>query len=192
MENNELIKYEAGLVKRVGNAISITDKLLLATTEPQLIPYRKGDKWGFCTPDKRIVIDCLYDWVYPFINGIAIVQLESTWKFIDKKGNEITPPDYDDISNFLESMLIHKYPDIDISDNQIETVTSKYNKVYPYSENFALVKLNEKYGFIDEHLNEVIACEYDLAYSFIDGLAQVKINDKMGFINKHNIKYWDN
>ncbi len=43
MENNELIKYEGGLIKRVGNAISVTNKLL-ATTEPQLIPYRKKDK----------------------------------------------------------------------------------------------------------------------------------------------------
>jgi len=27
----------------------------------QLIPYRKGDKWGFCTPDKKIVIASKYD-----------------------------------------------------------------------------------------------------------------------------------
>jgi hypothetical protein len=27
----------------------------------ELIPYRKGDKWGFCTPDKKIVISPKYD-----------------------------------------------------------------------------------------------------------------------------------
>jgi len=58
VENNEIIKYEGGLIKHVSNAISITNKLLVLT-EPQLIPYRKGDKWGFCTPDKKVVIDCI-------------------------------------------------------------------------------------------------------------------------------------
>lgn len=38
MENNELIKYEDGLIKRVGNAISVTNKLL-ATNKPQLNSY---------------------------------------------------------------------------------------------------------------------------------------------------------
>lgn len=28
MKNNELVKYEGGLLKRVGNAISVTNKLL--------------------------------------------------------------------------------------------------------------------------------------------------------------------
>jgi len=27
----------------------------------ELIPYRKGDKWGYCTPDKKIVIAPKYD-----------------------------------------------------------------------------------------------------------------------------------
>ena len=189
MSKNELIKFEGGLIKRVGNAISVTSKLL-ALSEMQLIPYRKGDKWGFCKHDKTIIIECMYDWAYPFINGMAIVKVENSWRFIDEKGNEITPSDYESISNFLESMIIHKHPDID--DNQTKSVPSKYDKVYPYLENIALVRKKEKYGFIDEHLNEVIACKYELAYPFIEGLAQVKIGDKMGFINKQNIEYWEN
>ena len=27
----------------------------------ELIPYRKGDKWGYCTPNKKIVISPKYD-----------------------------------------------------------------------------------------------------------------------------------
>lgn len=34
MENNEVIKYEGGLLKRVGNAISISNKLLAADKKP--------------------------------------------------------------------------------------------------------------------------------------------------------------
>ena len=55
MEENKLIKYEGKIIKSVSTAISIANKLL-ALAEPQLIPCRKKDKWGFCTPDKKIVI----------------------------------------------------------------------------------------------------------------------------------------
>lgn len=41
MENNEIIKYEGGLIKRVSNLISVTNKLL-AATEPQLNSYIKN------------------------------------------------------------------------------------------------------------------------------------------------------
>src|SRR5947209_576914 len=32
----------------------------------RLIPYRKGDKWGFCDGRKQIVIEPKYDEVSPF------------------------------------------------------------------------------------------------------------------------------
>lgn len=89
MENNELIKYEDGLIKRVGNAIGVTNKLL-ALVKPQLIPYRKKDKWGFCTPDKTIVIDCIYDNVEMFSKGIARVEKDGIYLFINRQGNVIT------------------------------------------------------------------------------------------------------
>ena len=41
----------------------------------QLIPYRKGDKWGFCTPDKKVVIPPKYDDAYDFHEGLAEVVL---------------------------------------------------------------------------------------------------------------------
>ena len=94
MGNNELIKHEAGLIKRVGNAINVTNKLL-ALAEPQLIPYRKKDKWGFCTPDKNIVIDCIYDNVGRFSNGLARVEMKRVCGFIDAKGNLVIPFIYD-------------------------------------------------------------------------------------------------
>ena len=190
MENNELIKYEAGLIKRVGNAISVTNKLL-ATTEPQLIPYRKKNKWGFCTPDKKIVIDCEYDWAFPFIDGIAIIKLKDTWKFIDKKRTEIIPSNYDSISKFLERMIADKKLNNEIGMKQIEVGTSKYDEVYTYSENLAHFKLNGKYGFIDLNGNEVITCKYDFAYPFAEGLGQVKTDEKFGYINNQGIEYWE-
>lgn len=143
MENFDIVKYVDGLIKRVGDAISVTNKLL-ATAEPKLVPYRRKDKWGFCTPDKKIVIDCIYDWAYPFIAGIAIVKVKDTWEFIDKKGNEIIPSHYDSISKFLESMIPDKKINNEIDKKQIEVGNSKYDEVHCYSENLPHFKLNGK------------------------------------------------
>jgi hypothetical protein len=100
MDNNQIIKHIGnGLIQKVGNAISVTNKLF-ATTEPQLIPYRKKDKWGFCTPDKKIVIDCVYDEAFQFFEGLVKVKLNGKYGFIDKKSKVIIPIEYEKASNF--------------------------------------------------------------------------------------------
>ena len=121
MENNQLIKHDGGLIKRVGNAISVTNKLL-ALTEPQLIPYRKKDKWGFCTPDKKIVIDCVWDKVYGFKEELAIVKLNEKWGFINKTGELVIP-------------CIYQYT---------------YFNGPDFDEGLAKIELNGKEGFINK------------------------------------------
>jgi len=57
----------------------------------ELIPYRKGDKWGFCTPDKKTVITPKYDGAWTFSEGFARVKLNGKWGFIDKTVKVIVP-----------------------------------------------------------------------------------------------------
>ena len=60
----------------------------------------------------------------------------------------------------------------------------KYDEVHRFSENMAAVKINGKWGFINEYGNEVIKPEYDAVDYFRNGLARVKLNKSWGFINK--------
>jgi hypothetical protein len=57
----------------------------------ELIPYRKGNKWGYCTPDKKVVVQPKYDKVNIFSEGLAAVRMGNKWGFIDSNGNEIVP-----------------------------------------------------------------------------------------------------
>lgn len=98
MSQDNLIKYEGGLTKQVNNAINITNKLL-ALSEPQLIPYRKGDKWGFCNQGGKIVIDCVYDNAFFFNEGLALIKLNNKWAFIDTEDKQI----------ITLKVLVHKY-----------------------------------------------------------------------------------
>lgn len=44
-----------------------------------LIPYRAGDKWGYCDWNKKLVIKPTYDDARPFEEGLAAVLLKNKW-----------------------------------------------------------------------------------------------------------------
>lgn len=71
-----------------------------------LIPYRKGDKWGYCTPDRKIVIGCKYDNAMRFDTDVAIVKLDGKWELINKHGIEITKNSYYSIDSFRGTLAI--------------------------------------------------------------------------------------
>ena len=103
MENNNLITYDNKQLQKAGKAIAITKKLL-EKAEPKLIPYRKGNLWGFCKPDKCITIPCVFYTVSPFSEGFAMVVTGRFCGFIDKTGNLAIPSNYDWAFSFSDGM----------------------------------------------------------------------------------------
>src|SRR6476620_8691255 len=63
---------------------------------PALIPYRvSGDgsdrirsRWGYCDPNKRLVIAASYGDAEPFSGGLAKVVRDGKWGYIDARGKE--------------------------------------------------------------------------------------------------------
>ena len=110
----------------------------------ELIPYRKGDKMGFCTPDKKVVIQPKYHWANPFSEGLAEVKLNGKWGFIDKTGREVVPLKYDGAGEFSEGLarvkLNGKYGFIDKTGREV--VPPKYVLVLGFGEGLAGVMLN--------------------------------------------------
>ena len=72
---------------------------------PAHIPYRKGDKWGFCNLKKAIVISVKYDEVGSFIEDVVRVKLNDKWGFIDTTGREITSIKYDWVEDFHNNSI---------------------------------------------------------------------------------------
>jgi len=56
---------------------------LSAQRYPDFIPYRKGNKWGFCDSIKNIKIPVIYDKVDLFVDGISKVEIDKGVGFID-------------------------------------------------------------------------------------------------------------
>ena len=66
---------------------------------------------------------------------------------------------------------------------QNDTLICKYDEVTPYHEEFAAVKLNNKWGFIDKEGKEITPIKYDNVTRFGKNMAHVELNQKHGFIN---------
>lgn len=59
-----------------------------------MIPYRKGNLWGFAAPDKNIAITPEYEEVGLFYEGFAVVKKGGKYGYINKEGKVVIPIKY--------------------------------------------------------------------------------------------------
>jgi len=65
-----------------------------AQTNYNYIPYRTGDKWGYATSDKKVVIAPKYSEVGWFNHGYAPVKVGSRWGYVNEQGKLVIPARY--------------------------------------------------------------------------------------------------
>jgi len=166
----------------------------------QLIPYRKKDKWGYCTPDKKIVIDCIYDDAEVFSEGLALVTINGEGLFFIDRNNKIVIPKFefgipDSFFGGLAKITrinekgIFSYTYIDIQGRVILPFVNKLNN---FSEDLASFSSNNKFGFINRLGQIVIPCLFEVFYEnqrycvgkFSEGLCSIKIKNHWCYINK--------
>lgn len=117
----------------------------------------KNGKWAYIDEKGNIVIDYIYDYVGPFVDGIAGVVKDEKIGYINKKG---------------EYVIEAKYP-------------YKANTILrDYSCGLVRVSDTDKTIFFDKEGKEVFTIEPNVAIDFSDDMAKVEKNDKVGYINK--------
>jgi len=192
----------AALLLLVSTGIAAT-YLIVQTLQP--IPFRKGDKFGYSTWSKRLVIGAKYDLAMPFSNNLAVVgtgqkntegKFSGKYGFIDKEGREMIPLEFDYAESFADNLA--KVGKFDAATNKILygfidskgeiKVPLKFEDAQSFSENLAAVKSNGKWGFVNETGDQKIAFQFDSVESFSEGFAAVKINGKYGFINNSGVQ----
>jgi hypothetical protein len=127
-----------------------------------------------------------YDVVWSFSEGLACVQLNGKWGYIDKTGKEVIPLKYDNVFPFSEGLarveLNGRWGYIDRTGKKITPL--KYDVTWPFSEGLAPVLLSGKWGYIDKTGKEVIPLKYDVVRGFFEGLATVNFNGQFFSIDK--------
>lgn len=121
-------------------------------------------------------------------NGLASVKRDGKWGFINAKGEEVVPPQYDSLSGFAANglALIKRDGKYGYINTQIkEVLPPLYEDAGLFASNgLANVKIDGKWGYINVKGEEVISPQYDTTYGFsAKGLAAVELNGKWGAIN---------
>ncbi|MGN0205839.1 MAG: WG repeat-containing protein [Muribaculaceae bacterium] len=157
----------------------------IAEDDAKYKDFEANGRFGF-KKDGVIVIPAIYDKAWYFHEGLAAVELNGKWGYIDKSGKEVIPFKYDDAWSFCEGLAViklnGKYGFIDKTGNEV--TPAKYYCAWDFSEGLAKVSLNGKRGYIDKAGKEVIPIKFDIVEPFYDGKARVELNGKWGYIDK--------
>lgn len=161
-EGYTVVNYDTVMDKN-GNIVFHTDKGKLSSVSEGLVAYSDNStgKSGFMDLNGNLVIDCKYELVSDFVNGLARTAKDTgngvkLYGYINKNGEEIAPQIYSDGKTPSEGLIA------------VSKTSSDGRKLY---------------GYIDYNGKEVIDFIYEDAASFQDGLAAVKKDGKYGYIN---------
>lgn len=164
---------------------------------------------GFVNPDGHVVIN-LPEKVHPdfedlgFANerGVVYVRAPYYWHqflnfmswgerfygFIDSKGHQVIPPQYEDTLGFSECLAAvrrnGKYGVINTSGHTV--FRAKFDFIDSFSEGLASFKSNQQRGYINNRGEIIIEPQFYFADIFHEGLARVQSeqNGKWGYIDK--------
>ncbi len=123
--------------------------------------------WFFIDKSGARLTNKSYQIVSPFSNGLARVQQDNRYEFIDKRGEAVLSlqdpwKSYNDPKS-IQAYLIQR----------------------KFSDERLVIRKDEKFGFIDKTGNIVISPQFEEATPFYDGVALVKKVDKgYFFVNK--------
>ena len=154
--------------------------------QTDLIPYRKGNLWGFSDINKKIIIPCQYDDAEPFKNGVATIQKNRLYGCIDKTGKDILPIKYDSIIIFNSELIIIKKEGnrgiFNVLLNK-EVLPCQYDEVSIDTKQNIKVQKNGLWGIFDKNGKEIAPCKYIQEPNFDKGLAVGELSGRYELIN---------
>jgi len=127
---------------------------------------------------------------------LAYTSNENKLGYINLKGQEIIPVEFDDIKSFSEGLIAvnkgakkveyekvgGKWGYYNLKGEQV--IPLKYDYAESFKEGLAPVRLNGTFGYINKQDKLIIPFQYQDAQSFSEELSGVKLNGKWGFIDK--------
>ncbi len=177
-----------GVIDESGNEIlPCKYQLTYVFEEVALFEVFQNNMAGLFDPQGNQIVPFKYTMIYIFSQGMATVQLNGKFGYINTKGEEVIPPIYADAYAFEDVGLakVIRFGKCGFVDTQgNEVVPLEYQELYAFANGFAVAAREGKYGYVNTKGEEAIPCQYDFAYAFEDcGLAPVLQGDMFGLIN---------
>jgi hypothetical protein len=127
----------------------------------------------------------------PFFEGMAPVKLGSQYGYIDNAGQWLIEPSFQLALPFTGSAAVI------ISNNRWGLISQQGRVLIPprlpwregeipvhYYEGRTAIKVNERYGFLDEEGKWAASPVFEWVGDFSEGLAAVKENGRYGYLNR--------
>lgn len=184
-----------GLIDNSGNEVVKPDfEDRLQVLDDYILVRDKDGKWGYLNSKGEQVIEYVFEKAGNFSEGLAPVYAEGKWGYIDKQGNFAIEPAFDEAEKFVKgSALVRKDGKayfIDKDGMAVKEADIYYTDIYDFCEQMAAVKVDGKYGFINENMELAVEAEFDDYKDFSEGFAVVgkKISGSYdtvyGFVDK--------
>lgn len=121
---------------------------------------------------------------FEFIDGIALMKANGRYTYVDSHGKRLGLIN-ERLMRFIDSKGKYGYLD---KENRVTIIKPYFDYIGTFNDNLARIKINDKWGYINEEGQVIIGTAYELARDFHDGFAAVKvksiIGSKWGYINK--------
>jgi hypothetical protein len=117
--------------------------------------------------DWTIKVDYIYDYVSEYSDGLATIEKDGHYGFINDNGKIVIPPKYDHTSGFYNGVAtVEKDGLFFVINKEGKQISDDYEAAhrsgYVYAPNEDIdVKKNGKWGILDSLMNVVLPCQYE-------------------------------
>lgn len=182
LEGNIFVPFEYSAIQDYHNGMAVV---------------KQGEKYGFLGPDGTLAVPFVYDEMRNFEQNRAAVglQKENRWRFgfIDKQGDEVIPPIYQEVGKFNAAGVTSAVLDLRqarMIDRNGKVLTEKdYASISDLIQDglMGCCVMDENgdswYGYLNQYGQEVIPTQFDHAQNFQNGLAVAWQDGKCGVID---------
>jgi len=164
--------------------------------ESYFFPHKEGNKWGFVNKYGHYRIEPIFQEVYPFFEGLAVVKKKGKYGFINVTGNTIIDYKYDDAKSFKNSFAW-------VKKNGLEALIAKdgslfmnywFVRIEPFNNGYAKVvfkndsisnTVNDEYivAYIDKNGNQLSGKWFSGGGNFNKGVAKISIEEEYYFLD---------
>ena len=149
--------------------------------------YDRAGTYDFMAEDGTDLTKVVYEYAYPFSEGMACVRRNGKYGFINTSGILILPLVYDNATSFVEGLAYFEQGDkygFITPDGEV-AFWLDCDSVSSFQEGRAFFFDGGKYGYYDSTGAIAIEAVFDDAGFFSEGVAKVRIGDGFGLIDRN-------
>jgi hypothetical protein len=158
------------------------------STKICLHPVKNGTKWGYANIEGQCIIPFAFDSAMLFSEGLALIELNNLWGFIDKNGKIAISPQFIYAESFscgLAKVFSKdpKYPTAFINTRGRLAFRCRYRDVTGFTCGRARVIVHKGIWYINRKGEVVIKTPFPYGGVFYEGIAQVWSEKSAKFID---------